>query len=68
MNDLFERLQALALDPFAQQRTRPLDDVLIDAQRALAAGPSQVANGPWAQCEGCCDPGPDEFPEQNLAL
>jgi hypothetical protein len=58
MNAHIDLLRSAALDPFcvAPVHVGPMPD--IDA-----AGPEAVANGTWWMCEGCCDPGPDEFPE-----
>lgn len=53
----YDRLKQAALNPFS---TSP---ALGAAELALGHEPDTIANGAWWMCEGCCDPGPDEFPE-----
>lgn len=66
MEQYFEELKAMALDPFSQQlvlrRVGPRKLAAHDAGASPHAA-QVIANGPWAQSECCCDPGPDEFPE-----
>jgi hypothetical protein len=62
MNQDYEFLKAVALDPFARNRALHTRGA-IRAGASCPADPSVIANGPWAEAECCCDPGPDEFPE-----
>jgi hypothetical protein len=66
MKESFEQMKALAFDPFAALAAAPAaraGRATFDAEHARA-----IANGAWAECEGCCDPGPDRFPEDVRAV
>ena len=59
----------LAIDPFPRD-DRWMDSNPTDAARTLAAiradavAAERIANGPWAACTTCCDPGPDPCPDE----
>lgn len=62
MNQDFERARAFPCNPFEQQlaaraRREPFESPLLAAW--------MIANGDFSNCDCCCDPGPDRFPDDD---
>jgi hypothetical protein len=74
MDKLFDIMTKLAIDPFAcesyaTEPTEPIDDPngspltreeLTAALTVSPADAASIANGPWAPCDTCSDPGGDD--------
>jgi hypothetical protein len=72
MENLFDVLTQLALDPFELEaylaggsvdNTRPSPDGLRTLVVRAAADSKELAAGDWNACFACSDPGPDYAPE-----
>lgn len=79
MERMFELLTDLTIDPFKQEAFRRdpaafLKDAGVTPEEAallseLGAAPAEsIANGAWARCAGCVDPGPDPFPDPDPGI
>lgn len=58
MDDILDLLTKLSIDPFKSSDGPPLDARLL---AAIAASEGEFAQGEFAPCYVCSDPGFDEF-------
>jgi len=65
MEALFSKLCELALDPFARDRARADGSELLLRQQlaGLEEADAAVANGSYAACYACSEPGNDPPPD-----